>query len=67
VFKSSFLSKFDVDEDILKKIRDDDVALLYFGSQWLRFALFGKKGFLKIDRDYLERKKKEVLTKKETE
>ncbi len=67
VFKSSFLSKFEVDEDILEKIRDDDVALLYFGSQWLRFALFGKKGFLKIDRDYLDRKKREVLAKKETE
>ena len=35
--------------------------LLYFAAQWLRFALFGKKGFLKIDRDYLDRKKKEVL------
>src|SRR5208283_2602969 len=61
VFKSSFFQKFHVDEDIVEKIRDDDVALLYFASQWLRFALFGKKGFLKIDREYLERKKREVL------
>jgi uncharacterized protein len=61
VFKSSFFQKFHVDEDIVEKIRDDDVALLYFASQWLRFVLFGKKGFLKIDRDYLERKKREVL------
>jgi uncharacterized protein len=61
VFKSSFFEKFHVDEDIVEKIRNEDVALLYFASQWLRFALFGKKGFLKIDRDYLERKKREVL------
>lgn len=61
VFKSSFLKKFHVDEDILEKIREDDIALLYFASQWLRFVLFGKKGFLKIDREYLDRKKKEVL------
>lgn len=61
VFESSFLKKFKIDEDILEKIREDDEALLYFAAQWLRFALFGKKGFLKIDRDYLERKKKEVL------
>ena len=61
VFNSSFLKKFSVDEDILEKIREDDVALLYFAGQWLRFALFGKKGFLKIDRDYLETKKHEVL------
>ena len=60
VFNSSFLKKFHVDEDILDKIRDDDVALLYFGSQWLRFALFGDKGFLKLDRDYLQKKTKEI-------
>jgi Fe-S-cluster containining protein len=64
VFKSSFLQKFQVDEDIREKIREDDVALVYFASQWLRFALFGQKGFLKIDREYLERKKSEVLAQK---
>lgn len=61
VFKSSFFQKFHVDDDIVEKIRNEDVALLYFAGQWLRFALFGKKGFLKIDRDYLDRKKREVL------
>ena len=61
IFKSSFLEKFRIDDDILERIEKDDVALLYFAGQWLRFSLFGKKGFLKIDRDYLERKKKEVL------
>jgi Fe-S-cluster containining protein len=61
VFESSFLKKFKIDDDILEKIRDDDVSLLYFAAQWLRFALFGKKGFLKLDKDYLDAKKKEVL------
>jgi uncharacterized protein len=63
VFSTSFLTKFRVDDDIVKRIKEDDVSLLYFAAQWLRFALFGKKGFLKIDRDYLERKKVEVLGK----
>ncbi|MFA6223493.1 MAG: YkgJ family cysteine cluster protein [Desulfomonilaceae bacterium] len=63
VFSSSFLQKFKVDDDIAEKIREDDVTMLYFAAQWLRFALFGKKGFLKIDRDYLEKKKHEVLSK----
>jgi len=67
VFDSSFLKKFHVDEDILEQIRRDDVALLYFAAQWLRFALFGKKGFLKIDREYLDRKKSEVLAGRRTE
>jgi len=61
VFSTSFLTKFQIDEDILERIREDDTALIYFAAQWLRFALFGDKGFLKIDRDYLERKKKQVL------
>lgn len=60
VFGTSFLKKFHVDEDILEKIRDDDVSLLYFGSQWLRFALFGDKGFLKLDKDYLQKKTREI-------
>jgi uncharacterized protein len=64
VFKSSFLKKFRIDDDILEKIREDDIALLYFGIQWLRFALFGQKGFLKIDREYLSQKKREVLGRK---
>lgn len=65
VFESSFLKKFNIDEDILQKIKNDDVAMLYFASQWLRFVLFGQKGFLKIDKDFLELKKKEVLGKKD--
>ncbi len=64
VFNSSFLQKFRIDDDILEKIRKDDVALLYFATQWLRFVLFGQKGFLKIDKEYLERKKEEVLGKR---
>ena len=64
VFESSFLQKFKIDDDIIEKIKTDDVAMLYFASQWLRFALFGQKGFLKIDREFLERKKKEVLGKR---
>jgi uncharacterized protein len=65
VFNSSFLQKFHVDDEILTRIRNEDVALLYFAAQWLRFALFGKKGFLKIDRDFLDKKKREVLGAKE--
>jgi uncharacterized protein len=61
IFKSSFLKKFKIDDDILEKIREDDLGLLYFGMQWLRFVLFGQKGFLKIDKEYLEKKKREVL------
>jgi hypothetical protein len=64
VFNSSFLAKFDVDQKIVDRIREDDVALLYFAGQWLRFALFGRRGVLKFDKDFLETKKKEVFAEK---
>jgi Fe-S-cluster containining protein len=41
VFKSSFLEKYEVGEEVLKDISTDEVALLKFGSDWLQSALFG--------------------------
>jgi Fe-S-cluster containining protein len=41
IFESSFLDKYEVDEDLLEKIRTDDIALLKFGLDWLQSALFG--------------------------
>jgi Fe-S-cluster containining protein len=42
VFESSFLEKFEVDEELQKRIRHDDVELLKFGFDWLKFSLFGE-------------------------
>jgi hypothetical protein len=43
VFGSTFLKKFIVPEETQKKIKEDDVELLRFGYDWLRFSLFGEK------------------------
>ena len=43
LFDSTFFEKFDIDETMKNKIKDDDVELLKFGNRWLRFALFGEK------------------------
>jgi hypothetical protein len=40
VFESSFLERFDVDEKTLQKIKQDDVALLNYGIEWLKEILF---------------------------
>ena len=42
VFNSSFLQRFEVEEDVVTQIRDDDEALLRFAFRWLRFALFAE-------------------------
>ncbi len=42
VFQSSFLEKFEVDDALRERIRRDDVELLKFGFDWLKFSLFGE-------------------------
>jgi uncharacterized protein len=40
VFRSGFLQKIDIPGDVVSALERDDVALLEFAFQWLRFALF---------------------------
>lgn len=41
VFGSTLLKRFEVDEDFVEEMREDDEALLRFAFLWLRFSLFG--------------------------
>jgi Fe-S-cluster containining protein len=43
VFESTFLKRFEIDEEIIDKIKCDDKELLLFGFEWLKFCLFGEK------------------------
>lgn len=43
VFRSTFLKRFDIDNELIEKCRIDDFELLKFGFQWLKFSLFGEK------------------------
>jgi uncharacterized protein len=40
VLKSGFLSKFEIDADLVQTLIADDTALLEFAFRWLRFAFF---------------------------
>lgn len=40
VFESSFLKRFDVEEERIEKMKTDDVELMRFGFDWLRFLIF---------------------------
>lgn len=40
VFESTFLKRFIVEPERIEKMKNDDVELLKFGYEWLRFALF---------------------------
>ncbi|OQX25121.1 MAG: hypothetical protein BWK80_17255 [Desulfobacteraceae bacterium IS3] len=49
VFKSSFLKRYKVASETLKKIRHNDVEILKFGFEWVKFYLWGiKSGYLRL-------------------
>jgi Fe-S-cluster containining protein len=41
LFKSSFLKRYKVTSKILKQIRSDDVELMKFGFEWVKFYIWG--------------------------
>lgn len=47
IFKSSFLERYDIEPEKVDEIKQDDVALLKFGFEWLKVTLFyaGQKNF----------------------
>jgi len=44
IFESTFLEIYDLDEETIKKIREDDVELMLFSFKYLAATLFGAKG-----------------------
>jgi uncharacterized protein len=42
IFNNDLLSDIDVPKDVLEKIKEDDLALLDFGFEWIKYYLFGK-------------------------
>ena len=54
VFKSSFLSRFHIAEDVRAAIRTDDVALMAFACRWLKFALFGERSLSVQSPEYID-------------
>jgi len=41
VFQSTFLKRYKVKQDVLRKIKTDDVALMKFGFAWIKFFVWG--------------------------
>jgi len=45
VFNSKFLEKLTVSENRINDIKTDDIALLEFAIDWIKFGIFGEKTF----------------------
>ena len=59
VFESSFLDKFDLDEQRIEKVKNDESELLKLGFDWIKFGLFAEKT-LKLKGEVLEAKRNEM-------
>ena len=60
VFESKFLQYFDVDAELEDRIRTDDIELMKFAFQWLRFALAGEPT-MKVRGEVLEARKQKLM------
>ncbi|RWX48437.1 hypothetical protein VT99_10951, partial [Candidatus Electrothrix marina] len=59
IFESSFLDTYDVDQETVEKIKEDDVALMLFSFQYLANTLFGAEG-MKLRQEKLKEKVEEL-------
>jgi Fe-S-cluster containining protein len=65
ILESTFLSRFEIDQDLVAKMTTDDEALLNFAYDWLRFSLFGEDT-ITIRGEIIEEKKRELVKVKKT-
>jgi Fe-S-cluster containining protein len=54
VFESRFLDVFDIEKDVVEKIKTDDVALMKLGFQYIKFLLLLEDA-LKVKKEYVRK------------
>jgi len=45
IFNSNFLNSYEVEPDVVAKIKEDELELLKFSLKWLRFTMYGEGDF----------------------
>jgi len=65
VFKSSFLDTYEVDQETLDKIKEDDIEMMLFSFQYLASALFGTQD-VKIKEEKIKERVSQIDAKKES-
>jgi len=64
LFESRFFSLFNVEKEVIERIKTDDEELLDFGARWLKFSLFGENTISFKD-DALEKNMEELDRRRE--
>jgi uncharacterized protein len=65
VFNSSFLDTYEVDQETLDKIKEDDIEMMLFSFQYLASALFGTQD-VKIKEEKIQERVSQIDEKKES-
>jgi Fe-S-cluster containining protein len=64
IFESSFLDTYEIDQETIDKIKEDDVELMLFAFKYLAATLFGAQG-LKIREDKIQEKIKQIKARQD--
>ena len=64
IFESSFLDTYELDEETIAKIKEDDVELMLFSFKYLAATLFGVKN-LKIKEEKVKAKIVEIKNRQD--
>jgi Fe-S-cluster containining protein len=62
ILESTFLDRFEMEPEVVEKIKEDDIELYHFAMKWLEYGLLGQH-VLKVKPDVMEPKKKELEIK----
>ena len=64
IFESSFLKTYEIDPEVVEKIREDDVELMHFSFNYLANSIFGTQT-LKINEEKVKEKVKEIKARQD--
>jgi Fe-S-cluster containining protein len=64
VFESSFLDTYEVDEETIAKIKEDDIELMHFSFSYLANTLFGAQG-MSIKKEKIDAKVNEIKARQD--
>ncbi len=64
IFESSFLKTYEIDPEVVEKIREDDVELMHFSFNYLANSIFGTQT-LKLNEEKVKEKVKEIKARQD--
>lgn len=64
VFESKFLEAYEIEPEVVNRLKEDDLELLKFSLSWLRFTMFGEGDF-KVREDARKQAQERVRAEKE--